>query len=231
MIHPLDVAHGAILGSMFVLNFHCIGTPPRELADGEEEVCVERDQFHEILDAIAGRADVQLTFDDGNSSDVSVVLPALKSRGLAAEFFVCPARFGMPGFVTEDEVRELKLAGMLLGSHGMDHVRWRGLDDPKMEREIVEAKQVLQEVLQAPVETAACPFGSYDRRSLAALRGAGFKRVYTSDGGRAHVADWLVARNTVRRSDSVESVLRLLNGSDGRPSRAQRAKRWIKKWR
>jgi peptidoglycan/xylan/chitin deacetylase (PgdA/CDA1 family) len=214
-----------------VLNFHCIGKPVRELADGEADVCVDRQQFVEILDAVAGRGDVRLTFDDGNSSDVSEALPELTRRGLRAQFFICPARFGTVGFLDRHEVRELSWAGMTLGSHGMDHVRWRRLDRPALEREIVGAKQLLEDALQAPVDTAACPFGAYDRRTLSALRAAGFKRVYTSDGGWASPTDWLVARNTVRRCDSAESIARLLDGSGDAVSPTDRAKRWIKRWR
>jgi peptidoglycan/xylan/chitin deacetylase (PgdA/CDA1 family) len=214
-----------------VLNFHCIGKPVRELADGEADVCVDRQQFVEILEAIAGRGDVRLTFDDGNSSDVSEALPELTRRGLRAQFFICPARFGTDGFLDRHEVRELSRAGMTLGSHGMDHVRWRRLDRPALEREIFAAKQLLEDALQAPVDTAACPFGAYDRRTLSALRAAGFKRVYTSDGGWASPTDWLVARNTVRRCDSAESIARLLDGSGDAVSPTDRAKRWIKRWR
>jgi peptidoglycan/xylan/chitin deacetylase (PgdA/CDA1 family) len=214
-----------------VLNFHCIGKPVRELADGEADVCVDRQQFVEILDAVAGRGDVRLTFDDGNSSDVSEALPELTRRGLRAQFFICPARFGTAGFLDRHEVRELSRAGMTLGSHGMDHVRWRRLDRPALEREIVGAKQLLEDALQAPVDTAACPFGAYDRRTLSALRAAGFKRVYTSDGGWASPTDWLVARNTVRRCDSAESIVRLLDGSGHAVSPTDRAKRLIKRWR
>ena len=220
-----------MLGSIIVLNFHCIGKSTRQLDDGEEEVCLERVQFVEILDAVSGRSDVQLTFDDGNSSDVSEVLPELTRRGLRAQFFVCPARFRTPGFVDEHDVRELRLAGMSLGSHGMDHVPWRRLDRSALDQEIVQAKQVLEDVLQAPVDTAACPFGAYDRRTLSALRAAGFARVYTSDGGRATRKDWLVARNTVRRWDSAESIEQKLNGSSHNVSVARRARRWVKRWR
>jgi peptidoglycan/xylan/chitin deacetylase (PgdA/CDA1 family) len=229
--HPSEIVQGWILGSLMVLNFHGIGKPKRELAEGEEDVCVEREQFVEILDAVAGRDDVHLTFDDGNRSDVTDALPELTRRGLKAEFFICPARFGTAGFVDQNDVRELQLAGMSLGSHGMDHVRWRRLKQSAIDREIVEARRVLQETLQAPVETAACPFGAYDRRTLRALRDAGFKRVYTSDGGRANPADWLVARTTVRRWDSAESIERMLNESPGHASLARRAKRVIKRSR
>jgi peptidoglycan/xylan/chitin deacetylase (PgdA/CDA1 family) len=230
--HPSELVHGAtILGSMIVLNFHCIGKPRRALDDGEGDVCVDRQQFIEILDAISGRSDVCLTFDDGNRSDVSEALPELVQRGLRAEFFLCPARFGTPGFVDENDVRELQRAGMSLGSHGMDHVQWRGLGESAIEREIVEAKQLLEDAWQAPVETAACPFGAYDRRTLSALRSAGFKRVYTSDGGWANSKDWLVARNTVLRTDSAESIERMLNASGGTRSLVRKAKRWIKQMR
>ena len=144
---------------------------------------------------------MRLTFDDGNKSDVTVALPELIRRGLRAEFFVCPGRFGAPGFVDADDVRGLRDAGMSLGSHGMDHVPWRKLGEPAINREIVQAKQLLEATIRAPVETAACPFGAYDRRTLRTLRDAGFTRVYTSDRGWAGAHEWLVPRNTMCRWD------------------------------
>jgi peptidoglycan/xylan/chitin deacetylase (PgdA/CDA1 family) len=216
---------------MIVLNFHLIGRTKRMLDVGEDDVAVSREQFVEILDVVSGRKDVRLTFDDGNKSDVTEALPELTRRGLQAEFFICSARFGTDGFVDEDDVRELQRAGMSLGSHGMDHVRWRRLERTAIDREIVQAKHVLEEALQAPVDTAACPFGAYDRRTLSALRSAGFTRVYTSDGGRAAATDWLAARNTVTRSDSAESIERMLHASSGSASLVRRAKRWIKQTR
>ena len=215
---------------MIVLNFHCIGTPARQLFDGEGDVCVDRRQVAEILDLVAGRRDVRLTFDDGNRSDVSEAMPELARRGLQAEFFICPARFGTAGFLDEDDVRELRRAGMSVGSHGMDHVRWRRLEPSAIDREIVMAKRMLEDTLGAPVETAACPFGAYDRRTLSALRAAGFRRVYTSDGGRAGPTDWLVPRNTVHKWDTAESIERLLSRTGAVPL-VRRAKRWVKRQR
>ena len=130
---------------MIVLNFHSIGRPKRGFAEGEGDVSVDRRQFAEILDVVRGRRDVRLTFDDGNRSDVSEALPELLRRGLRAEFFICPGRFGTPEFLDEDGVRELHQAGMSVGSHGMDHVPWRRLGPSGIDREIVEAKQILED--------------------------------------------------------------------------------------
>jgi hypothetical protein len=65
-----------------VLNvcFHGIGSPRRELEPGEDEYWISVSAFHQILDAIAGRKDIRLSFDDGNISDVEVGLPALLER-------------------------------------------------------------------------------------------------------------------------------------------------------
>jgi peptidoglycan/xylan/chitin deacetylase (PgdA/CDA1 family) len=228
--HPAELGL-AIPGPMFVLNFHGIAIPRRKLRTGEADTCIDRGQFTEILDAVAGRDNVLLTFDDGNSSDVTEALPELARRGLRAQFFVCAARFGIPGFLDQDDLRELRSAGMSIGSHGMDHVRWRKLDPSGLHREIVLAKQILEDALAGPVATAACPFGAYDRRTLRALRAAGFTRVYTSDGGRASASDWLVARTTVTWRDSADSIDRLLNGSPITGRLARQAKGWIKRWR
>lgn len=217
---------------MIVLNFHCIGRPKRKFVDGggEGDVRVDPPQFGEILDVVRGRSDVRVTFDDGNRSDVSEALPELVRRGLRAEFFICAGRLGTPEFLDADDVRALRDAGMSVGSHGMDHVPWLRLDPNEIDREIVEAKQILEDAVQAPMEAAACPFGSYDRRTLRALRVAGFNRVYTSDGGRASPADWLTARNTVRRSDSAESIERMLDDT-ATASLLRKSKGWVKRWR
>ena len=88
---------------------------------------------------------------------------------------------------------------MTIGCHGMRHRAWRGLDDAALREELVDAKADARGASSArPVTQAACPFGSYDRRVLRALRGAGYRHVYTSDRGTAAPGDWLQARNSVR---------------------------------
>ena len=216
---------------MFVLNFHAIGRPRRELISGETDVCVSRGQFLDILDAVAEREDVELTFDDGNRSDIDEVLPALQERGMRAQFFVCPALFGAPGYIRASDVGRLRDAGMPVGSHGMDHVGWRNLSPAELDREVAQAKRILEVAVGEPVVAAACPFGAYDRRSLNALRDAGFERVYTSDGGSARPGDWLIARNTVGSSDSAESIESMLNTANGHVPVGDRARRLVKQWR
>src|ERR1700729_2622598 len=118
-----------------ILTFHGIGEPGRELDPGEADVWGSHAQFLALLDRVAGRDDVRITFDDGNASDLELGLPALSARGLRATFFIVAGRLGAPRFLDEAGLRALASAGMEIGSHGMRHQPWRGLDDRALHEE------------------------------------------------------------------------------------------------
>jgi peptidoglycan/xylan/chitin deacetylase (PgdA/CDA1 family) len=188
---------------------------------------VTRAQFLSMLDSVAGRDDVRITFDDGNTSDVEHALEALRARGLAGTFFVVAGRLGKPAFLDASGVRELAAAGMEIGCHGMRHRPWRGLGEDDLREELVEAKRVLEAAVGRPVTQAACPFGSYDRRVLRTLRSAGYQGVYTSDRGTARPGDWLQARTSVGPHDG-PTLLDRIGAAD---TLQRRAKRVVKRWR
>lgn len=189
-----------------ILNFHGIGRCYRPLEDGEESVWVDEAKFSAFVEEIAAQNNCEITFDDGNKSDVEIALPALLSCGLRGKFFILTGRIGTPGFLEERDIQLLRASGMEVGLHGRDHVSWRAADDQELEREIVEAKSMLENVTGSPVTEAACPFGDYGRRALNRLRSAGFSAIYTSDGGVADTGCWLRPRRTIRSTDRTELI-------------------------
>jgi peptidoglycan/xylan/chitin deacetylase (PgdA/CDA1 family) len=193
---------------VFNLCFHGIGAPQRTLEVDEEQYWVEVDQFEEMLGMIRRHPFIRITFDDGNASDVTQALPALLRHGLTATFFVVAGRIDTPGALSSNGVRTLVSSGMKIGSHGLAHRPWRSLDTETLNGEI-QAAQMIADVARVPVREAACPFGSYDRRVLTALRRHGFTRVYTVDGGHAKRDSWLQPRYTIRRHDDPASIERL----------------------
>lgn len=213
------------------LTFHGIGEPPRPLDPGEASVWVSLETFLAVLDRVAERTDVGISFDDGNVSDIEQALPALHERRLRGTFFVVAGRLGTPHFLDEDSVRSLVAAGMEIGCHGMRHRPWRGLRGQALHEELVEAKAILENVVGHPVTRAACPFGSYDRRVLGTLRRSGYHHVYTSDRGMARTNSFVQARNTVGAGDGSD-VLARIAGLEGPAHRALgRAKLIVKRWR
>jgi peptidoglycan/xylan/chitin deacetylase (PgdA/CDA1 family) len=188
------------------LNFHGIGTPRRSLEPGEDQYWIDRDSFLGILDELRDRADVRLSFDDGNASDVDIALPALAERGMEADFFVLAGRLGEPGSVDANGVRALLAQRMTVGTHGMNHRSWRGLSDRDRRVEMEDARRAIAEASGATVDAAALPFGQYDRRVLVALRGLEYRVVYSSDARRAREGAWFQPRYTVRAWDTPRSI-------------------------
>lgn len=192
-----------------ILNFHGIGRCPRPLEPGEQDVWVDEGIFLDFLRELATHDNCEITFDDGNKSDVDMALPALLSNGLRAKFFVLTGRIGTPGFLDESDIRQLQANGMEIGLHGSDHMSWRAANSRQLDREIDEAKSILERITGGQVTEAACPFGDYGRHTLGRLRSAGFTAVYTSDGGLANSGSWLRPRRTVRSTDSPQLIHRL----------------------
>ena len=186
--------------------FHGVGPPGRDLEPGEGPYWVTADRFREILDELATWPAVRISFDDGNASYVEYGLPGLAERGLRADFFVLAGRLGAAGSLDADQVRGLAAHGMTIGSHGMAHRSWRGMDPSTRDAELVAARDRLAEAAGAPVEMAACPLGRYDRHLLADLRRLGYRHVFTSDRRPARAGAWLQPRYSVRHTDTAASL-------------------------
>jgi peptidoglycan/xylan/chitin deacetylase (PgdA/CDA1 family) len=114
----------------------------------------------------------------------------------------------------------------------MRHRQWRGLDESALTEELVDAKAMLERIVERPVTEAACPFGAYDRRVLRKLRSSGYRRVYTSDRGTARSRDFVQARNSIGPEDAPDLLGRIV-ALDSSPRRAlpRRAKQVVKRWR
>lgn len=208
-----------------VLNFHGIGEPGVDVPDDEKPYWCPAAEWPALVDAVAkvrdSGAPVQVTFDDGNRSDVHAALPTLAERGLTATFHPCAGRLGSPGYVDAEGLVALRAAGMGIGSHGWAHVDLRRVNAAELAREADASRQVLEEVSGGPVDAFAVPFGSYDRRVLAAL--SRYRRVYTSDRDRALASAWLQPRFSYTRGWTPDTVVALASGRVPASTRVRRS--------
>jgi peptidoglycan/xylan/chitin deacetylase (PgdA/CDA1 family) len=218
--------------SLIILNFHGVGPVTRKINDSERDCWLAENEFEAFLDLARGQAHVLMTFDDGNASDVEIVLPALLRRRLQATFFICSGRLDQPTFLGQAQVRELRAHAMGIGSHGIAHIPWRHLPATQLCEELEGSRRTLQQICGKPIDAAAIPFGAYDRTVLSGLRRAGYRRVYTSDGGVSAANHWLRARNTITRSMSIGDVALLIQRGPGVWKQASiRARQMVKRLR
>lgn len=197
------------------LIFHGIGRPGRTLEEGEAPYWITETAFLGILDHIAAATDrgrYVISFDDGNLSDHRIALPALVERGLDARFFVLAGRIGQQGSLGQTEIEDLADAGMTVGSHGLDHLPWPDLDDAALEAEVAGSRARLGALLGTGIDEAGIPFGRYDARVLRALRRAGYRCAWSSDGGRFCEDRFLRPRTSFRGDMNEADITRLLTG-------------------
>lgn len=192
---------------VWILNFHGIGEPHSGVEQSERPYWISEEQFGACLDVCERHRNlIEITFDDGNRSDLTVAAPALKRRQLTACFFVLSGRMHDPQYLSREAMREMRAMGMTIGLHGGQHLDWRQLSDDALHDELYGARHLIADAAGAPVEVAAIPFGHYDRRVMRKLLDARFRHVYSSDGGPAVRGRWFQPRTSIRRDTDLGAL-------------------------
>jgi len=113
----------------------------------------------------------------------------------------------------------------------MDHVKGTSLRGPGLHRQIVEGRLKLGDALGREVSIAAIPFGAYNRRVLAALRGAGLLTVFCSDPGVSPPGAWLRRRWALGRGEPLDFDEMVRRSGSLRHRVQVAAKAILKSWR
>lgn len=178
------------------LMLHGVGPVPAHVSAVERPYWISNGQLDFII-GLARSQKLALTFDDGNETDVTVVLPKLQAAGIKAAFFIVTERIGQPHYLQAEHIRLLHAAGMASGSHSTCHQRWTEMSDEEIARDVNASCETLAELIDAPVTDVAIPYGACNRRVLAVLRNLGVTRVYSSLPGPNSAQSWIVRRDCV----------------------------------
>jgi peptidoglycan/xylan/chitin deacetylase (PgdA/CDA1 family) len=163
---------------------------------------------------------VLLTFDDGGRSALDAAA-AMDRVGLRGHFFIVTERLGTRGFLSRGDVRALRRAGHLIGSHSHTHPDiFSGLAPHTMREEWSTSRWILEDLLAEPVTCASIPGGDLSYAVAESAAASGFTVLFTSEPWRRprRVADcWLVGRIAVRAGFTNAQMTALLDrrGWDG----------------
>jgi peptidoglycan/xylan/chitin deacetylase (PgdA/CDA1 family) len=182
------------------------------------------EQTMALAERHADRTRVDITFDDGNLSDVEIALPVLGRYRRHATFFVLSGRIGSPGCLGKDELRAITEAGHLIGTHGAAHIDWRAADEAALEHELGKStREAIEEAAAQPVTMAAIPFGRYNAAVLRALSRHGYRQAYSSDGGSWCDGQWPIPRTSPRSDMTLEDIENIVLGREPAKARLRRA--------
>ncbi len=125
------------------------------------------------------RRPVILTFDDGSATWTSVVLPALRARGMIAEFYLTLDAIRAKT-IRWSQVRALAAAGNGIGAHDVHHVQLAGVPGRRdvsrrvMWHEIHDIRAVIKQHVGVAPDSMAYVGGGFDRALIDLVRRAGY---------------------------------------------------------
>ena len=133
---------------------------------------------------------VAISFDDGNFGQYRRAFPALVRAGMAATFFVTTSWIGRSKFVSWDDLREMRDAGMAIESHTHTHPFLSELPEDALREELRRSRDLLFEHLGAPPTMLALPGGDAPRPAFRRLfHEEGYRVVATSRWGMNPLAE------------------------------------------
>jgi len=117
-----------------------------------------------------------LTFDDGWKDQFTYAFPLLLKNHFSATFFVFTNAIGRPDFVSWEDLKVMRDAGMTIGSHSRSHpYLTRIASTTTLQNEIRGSRRILEEHLGIPITEFAYPFGRYNADIVTMVKEAGYR--------------------------------------------------------
>jgi peptidoglycan/xylan/chitin deacetylase (PgdA/CDA1 family) len=123
-----------------------------------------------------------ITFDDGYQTVYDEAFPILQEYGMTATVFLTVGEKGISkpagrlpsidsrSMLSWGEIEEMQRWGITFGAHTLTHPDLTCLPYHRVESEVCNSKAIIEDILSAPVDCFAYPYGRYDNRSREIVR-------------------------------------------------------------
>jgi peptidoglycan/xylan/chitin deacetylase (PgdA/CDA1 family) len=123
---------------------------------------------------------VVLTFDDGWKNQYDYAYPILKEFGYTGTFYIIAKSVGAKSYVSWDNIKEMKQAGMDIQSHTNTHANLTKVDIEKIKEELMVSKKTIEEKIGYPVTMLAYPYYGMSKQARDLVASAGWAKYKNS---------------------------------------------------
>ena len=125
---------------------------------------------------------VSFNLDDGWDSGYDKGLPIFDAAGIKTTYYMSTAYLQFPGFVTVEQLQDIRARGHEIASHARNHDDLSTLSEAQVREEIIGGKQDLAD-LGFETTTFAYPFGGTNDVVKQVVRDAGYAGAFGANGG------------------------------------------------
>ncbi len=158
---------------------------------------------------------IVLTFDDGYESNFTTATAILKKYGFVATEFMVSGFINRPGFLTASELQQMEASHIWqIESHTMTHPQLTKLDATELMQQVTQPKAALAQLVGAPINYFAYPYGAYDGKVLRALVHTGYLLAVCTRQGDANPAvdgPLLLNRIAIHQGLPIQTYAQLLS--------------------
>ncbi len=134
---------------------------------------------------------VVITFDDGYEDHYTDAWPILKNAGMIGTFFVVKNFTGKSGYLTQDQIREMRVGGMEIGGHSTSHKNLMNLSYEAAAKDIAQS-------LVGTDNVFCYPSGKYSPTTSEVVRDLKIRATVTTNYGIATDKSSLVELPRIR---------------------------------
>ncbi|MGH7686326.1 MAG: polysaccharide deacetylase family protein [Candidatus Dormibacteria bacterium] len=116
-----------------------------------------------------------LTFDDGHDDFATKAVPVLLANHFVATTYVVPGFLNTNMYMTDQQVKNVAAAGMVVAAHTVHHVDLTKVSASVAKSEITDSKSLLEAMIGQPVLDFAYPYGSLNASLATMVSEAGFR--------------------------------------------------------
>lgn len=145
---------------------------------------------------------VVLTFDDAYQNFADYALPVLQRHGFPATVYAISGWLGrraewfakdpgrpIPNLMSAAQLREIRAAGLTIGSHTVNHHKLAKLSSGRQRNELADSKAALEDLLGEEVRHLCYPSGSFGLDTVRAAAETGYLTATTCLRGIAEPVD------------------------------------------
>ncbi len=146
---------------------------------------------------------VIITFDDGYSDAYTNAFPILKKYNFTAVFYIITNDVGKGGYMSWDQIKELKNNGMTIGSHSVTHPTLDKSTDTVIDKEISQSQKTIQNNIGGKIIDFCYPTGKYNNAVIDALKRYDYKTATTTKSGIANQGTNLYELPRIRMTNEI----------------------------